>query len=449
MLRCFRCFGSLLAQLLVATCPAAAASDHPAKVILIGVDGVSFNLLTPYSEKGVTPTLNRLMQSGARGDLASIWPLRTPQVWTSVVTGKLPGQHGIWDHLSNTYFNPPEVRTHRKRVVTTEHRKSKALWNLLSERQLTSLVVGWMASWPAENLEHGVVVAPVELMGDSRQTTIKGSFWRDAKGMLHRESLWPSVEKLIVEAGDLEPGALAPFADVPPKGSRLYQMPHLARYVYAISWSLARARSVEAMTIELAKTVRPDLVLAYFQCSDSLLHRFWIFSQEEAEIRERFKSHGLSTRDVPELRKRFGGVVEACYRDLDMRIGRILEATAGPNTLVLVVSDHGFGNAPEPHRMEGEPFSGAHLDDGVIIAGGPGIKAGLRLQGASVLDITPTILHALHLPVADDMGGKVLVELFDSEAIKLRPIDRLPTFEDAPQTVVLRPEGFPPKKSVR
>ena len=58
-----------------------------AEVVVIGVDGVSFNLLSPMIEKGVTPVLGELVKRGTSGPLTSIWPLRTPQVWTSMVTG--------------------------------------------------------------------------------------------------------------------------------------------------------------------------------------------------------------------------------------------------------------------------------------------------------------------------------------------------------------------------
>ena len=77
-----------------------------AEVVLIGVDGVSLNLLQPMIEKGVTPVLGDLVKRGSSGPLTSIWPLRTPQVWTSMVTGKYPGQHGVWA-VSYTHLTLP------------------------------------------------------------------------------------------------------------------------------------------------------------------------------------------------------------------------------------------------------------------------------------------------------------------------------------------------------
>src|SRR5690606_39019353 len=112
-----------------------------------------------------------------------------------------------------------------------------------------------------------------------------------------------------------------------PTGSPLYNLPYLERYVYGLRWSLARAKSVEALTVGLLGDAKPDVVLSYFQCPDSLLHRFWVFHKSPEFIEERLKTHGLPYQHAAELHKRFGRVVDACYRDVDQRVGRILEQT--------------------------------------------------------------------------------------------------------------------------
>jgi predicted AlkP superfamily phosphohydrolase/phosphomutase len=424
-----------------------AAQAKPAKVVVIGVDGVSLNLLEPYAKAGVTPNMKRMLEEGARGDLASIWPLRTPQVWTTAVTGKYPGQHGIWDHLSNTYFNPPPFRSKEKIRVTTKDRRSKALWNILSEKNISTASVGWMATWPAEDVASTVLVSPIELKGDKRQTTIKGSFYRDAPNMVMPKSYESSVRKLIVEASDLSAEDMTPFASMPPESSALYKLPYLRRYVYGLKWSLARARSVENITRSIAAKAQPDVLFTYFQCTDSMLHRFWIFQMGEERIRARLKGHKLDASHAAELSKRFGKVVEACYRDVDARIGRILAEVAGPDTLVLLISDHGFGDAPEPHRMRDEPYSGNHLDDGIILAMGPGIPAGKLLKKVSILDITPSILHHLGLPVASDMPGKVVGGIIGASS--KRALELIGSYERKPQHEIPYQKGYPPKGSTR
>jgi predicted AlkP superfamily phosphohydrolase/phosphomutase len=437
---------SLLLAFAVQTAMAdSAAEARHAKVVVIGADAVSLNILGPYMQSGVTPNLAELAASGSRGDLASIWPLRTPQVWTTIVTGKYPGQHGIWDHYTNTRYNPPSFRTKERRRLTTRDRKSKALWNLVDAAGLEVLSVGWIASWPAEKLRHGTIAAPAVLLDSKRQVSIKGSFWRDVPKQIEPASLWPEIQPLIIEADDLRASDLAAFADVPQPGHAIYRLPKMTRYVNALRWSIARAKSVEALTLHLAARGDPDVVMAYFQCADSLLHRFWIFQKPVEEIEERLRTHGIPTDLAPELRRRFGGVVEACYRDVDARVGRILEAVRGPETLVLFVSDHGFGEAPFPHPKKEEPYGGNHRDDGVIIAAGPGIAANGRISGASVLDITPTLLGVLDLPVAGDMAGKAIREIVGEERLQVAA-KTVPSYERRPQTKIPYKRGWPSRR---
>ena len=78
--------------------------------------------------------------------------------------------------------------------------------------------------------------------------------------------------------------------------------------------------------------------------------------------------------------------------------------------------------------------SGSHAQkhpDGIIIFSGPGIKAqpNKMIEGATILDLTPTILYYLGLPVAEDMDGKVLRELFTEDFLKSRPLKLIPTYE--------------------
>ena len=67
-------------------------------------------------------------------------------------------------------------------------------------------------------------------------------------------------------------------------------------------------------------------------------------------------------------------------------------------------------------------MSGTHADapDGLLLAVGDGIRAGAMLHGASVLDVAPTILYLMGLPVARDMEGRVLTEMLD-ERLRPRP----------------------------
>jgi predicted AlkP superfamily phosphohydrolase/phosphomutase len=160
---------------------------------------------------------------------------------------------------------------------------------------------------------------------------------------------------------------------------------------------------------------------------------------------ERFKTHGIPTDHVAEMRERYGRVVQACYQDMDKRIGTILEKAQGPDTLVLIVSDHGFGEAPFPHPTKTEPYGGNHRDDGVILAQAPWIQAGVAIEDASVLDIMPTLLKLFKQPVAEDMPGKVLDALLD-DATRAQNIPQIKSYEAKPQLKIPYKSGWPARK---
>lgn len=421
------------------------SNEKGVRVLLIGIDALCMPVLESLAEAGRIPRMAALMKAGGAGPLASYWPLRTMQVWTSVVTGKRPGRHGIWDHVTNSYYNPPEYRTEERKVYTSADRRSKALWQLLGEKGISSLTVGWPTTWPAEKVPGAVIVAPKVLYGDDRRVTIKGSLWRHVTGAVQPARLEGAVRSLIIEPQQIETSELSALADVPAPGSPLRELPRIEDYIYALRWNLARARSVEAVTLALAEKTRPQVVLAYFQCPDSLGHRFWIFSKSLPEIRQRLRQFKVPTEHAEALQKHFGQVIARCHADVDTRVGRLVEALAGPETLIMLVSDHGFGDGPKHHPFKAEPWGGIHWSDGAILARAPGLEPGGRIQKASALDVTPTILHHLGLAVADDMQGVVLEAIFPAAGRKARPVKRIPTYEEKPQLASPYPDGFPPK----
>jgi len=95
--------------------------------------------------------------------------------------------------------------------------------------------------------------------------------------------------------------------------------------------------------------------------------------------------------------------------------------------LLPVVSGHngllgpGFGDGNLVHYQSDRPY-GCHHPDGIFIAKGPGIRSGIRLPVASVIDITPTVLYSLGLPVPCDLDGKVLADTFDPDELSNNPL---------------------------
>jgi len=107
-----------------------------AKALLIGLDGADWNIVDPLIEAGRLPNLGRLVREGTRGRLRTITPMLSPVIWTSIATGVLPARHGIIDFLATA------GRDGEKQPVTSNLRKTKALWNILSEQGLTVVIAG-------------------------------------------------------------------------------------------------------------------------------------------------------------------------------------------------------------------------------------------------------------------------------------------------------------------
>ena len=91
------------------------------------------------------------------------------------------------------------------------------------------------------------------------------------------------------------------------------------------------------------------------------------------------------------------------------------------------------GTAYKAHEIlqlrDSSVISGTHQEEGIIIIRGNGVKPSYRLRKASVLDVTPTLLYLLGLPVAEDMDGEVLTEAFESEYLACHPVQSVSAYD--------------------
>src|SRR5262245_45910800 len=116
-------------------------ADHPTpKVVLAAWDGADWDVITPLLDAGRLPQLERLIDGGVMGQLASGGPLLSPLVPTTLATGVRADRHGI---LTDT---EPDPRTGGLRSVGPRSRRAPALWNRLDRRGLDAHVVGWPAT---------------------------------------------------------------------------------------------------------------------------------------------------------------------------------------------------------------------------------------------------------------------------------------------------------------
>ena len=122
------------------------------RVLIVGLDGVPWELLRRWASEGHLPVIARLIETGSAGPLASTMPPTSGPAWSSFMTGKNPGQTGIYDFLyrrPGSYVFPP---------VNAALRSGQSLWSLLGEQGKRVAVVNIPISYPVEHV-NGVLIS--------------------------------------------------------------------------------------------------------------------------------------------------------------------------------------------------------------------------------------------------------------------------------------------------
>jgi predicted AlkP superfamily phosphohydrolase/phosphomutase len=112
------------------------------KVFVLGLDGATWDVLTPLVREGVMPNLARLMAQGVSGTLRSIFPPLSPVAWTGVMTGKNSGKHGVFEFLEYAH-NPLGGRVNSSRAI-----KSELVWEVAGRHGKATVAGGVPMSYP-------------------------------------------------------------------------------------------------------------------------------------------------------------------------------------------------------------------------------------------------------------------------------------------------------------
>ncbi|MCB9170035.1 MAG: alkaline phosphatase family protein [Flavobacteriales bacterium] len=357
------------------------------KLLLIGWDAADWKAIDPLMDQGLMPNLERMVNEGVRGSLATLDPPLSPMLWTSIATGKRPYKHGV---LGFT-----EVAADGKtiRPVTNVHRKVKAIWNILMQEGKRSNVIGWWPSHPAEPI-NGIMVSNFYQRADRPITEP----WPMREGTVHPSDKSELFAGMRIHPAELTGAHIAPFV---PGFARMDQSKD--RSLESLARIIADCSTVHAAATYMLEHEPWDMMCVYYDAIDHFAHGF-------------MKYHPPRRDFIPEDKfELFKEVITSGYRYHDMMLGRLLEL-AGPGTTVMLISDHGFHpDHLRPRALPREPAAPAreHSPFGIFCAMGPGIKKDALIHGAGLLDITPTILTLFGAPVARDMDGKPLLDIFE------------------------------------
>ncbi|MBM4053006.1 MAG: hypothetical protein FJ270_09765 [Planctomycetes bacterium] len=357
------------------------------RLLLVGWDAADWQVIDPLMKQGRMPVLAALIARGIRSDLSTLEPKLSPLLWTTIATGRTPDRHGIAN------FVEPKPDGSGLRVASSTSRKVKALWNIASQSGLRSQVTGWYASHPAEPVD-GSVTSNLLMEGDPGD----GGAWPLAAGAVHPEALADGVAASRVGRAAMRAEGLVHLVPNLPAG--VANDPRVA----TLCKLMAVAASVERAALVAMDRGPWDLSMVFFESIDTVGHHFMQYRLPRMKH--------VSDADI----RAFGGVMDAVYTWHDAALGRLLDR-AGPDTTVILVSDHGFHSGsgrphledlPPERRMEKE--ASWHRPTGILVAVGPGIRAGSTVAAANIVDIAPTVLALLGLPAASDFAGRVLAE---------------------------------------
>lgn len=257
------------------------------RVLVIGLDGATWDLMRPWVEAGDLPHLSRLAAAGSAGPLSSTIPPVSPAAWSSFMTGKNPGQHGVFDFT---------VRDFRSYGVSVARRPAAAtLWGILSAQGKRVCVINVPQTFPPEAV-NGIMVTG---LGTPSQTQF--TYPEVLTARLRREH-YPV-------AGDATfHGAATPFV----------------RQAYRV------AEHVTETSLTLLQEVDWDFAMVVLRLTDEIPHFFWHWMDSAHPAYEPADSFHREA-------------VRRSYQKSDELLGRLLAQGVDDETTVLVVSDHGFG----------------------------------------------------------------------------------------------------------
>jgi len=265
--------------------------QSPLRTVIIGLDGGTFDLVRPWAEAGLLPTFNRLMEEGSWGHLRSTMPPITAPAWSSFITGKNPGKHGVIDFV----FRRPG--SYDVSPVNASLRQGRSLWSLLSGGGKTVVVVNVPLTYPPEPVKGCMVTG---LLTPSERSNF---------------TYPPELADTLRESG---------YRIHAPQS---YARGDIDRFLQAIY----ETTEVQLTALQRLMNGQPwDFLMYVFRGPDRLQHGLWHFMDADHPL------HGAPGTD------RYRDAILEHYQYVDRKLAGLL-AQLDERTVLVLMSDHGAG----------------------------------------------------------------------------------------------------------
>jgi len=489
------------------------------KVLVIGLDGGTWNLIEPLAKEGKLPTIADLMKNGSYGDLKSTIPYITFPAWKCYSTGKNPGKIGIYEFLN------VDIKKQKVIVNNSSHCKSKELWDYLSENNIVCGVLDMPTTYPPKKINgfmvsHSLVDVPdftypenladelrckfnyklnphyhvwvnkdlaipeykdiinqrfevakylIERYNPSflhvtifRIDTIQHYFWKymendDPKYGKVIEDFWKLIDtgiKSLMNKFCDERTYVILMSD---HGfTKLEGTFNIVRWLIKKKYLILKSNKLNLLNILFSLGVSSDRLISIITklkiypllnaiIPYNLQKRLYsLIPTEKGGVKaarleslidwkkskvisirgiyinkdiicnknyEKFRSKLIN--EMKNIRSPKGDkLFNAVYRKEEIYSGEYLNHA--PDILTLINDNYEIVYSLSEREWDLNPeWSGDHKLSGIFCISGPAIRKNVRIQGATIYDLAPTILHILGIPIPKDMDGRVLKEIFE------------------------------------
>jgi len=267
---------------------------HAHKLMIISLDGTTWDILRPWMEAGYLPNLAKLVAGGAAGNLRSTIPPVTAPAWTTFQTGVHPGKHGLF------HFTRYQRGSYETALVDATSIAPRTIWRILSDAGKRIATINLPVTYPQQPL-NGVVVAGL-LSPSARQAFWPPELYEEVVAATGKYRVWTPI--------------------------RSFDYLGVGGFVDQVV-ELARGRAAAARHIFGKEDW--DLFMVHFQSTDIIQHALWAWADPRHPD---FVNKPQEDRDK----------VRSFYETVDGLVGELC-ALAGADRPVIVMSDHGFGPA--------------------------------------------------------------------------------------------------------
>ncbi len=276
------------------------------RLLIIGLDGGTWDILGPLCDLGEMPSLARLRGQGAWSGLLSTQPPFTPPAWSTFLTGVNPGQHGILAFRRKpdpSADGPARSLRGQGTPINASHLTAPTLWDYLNTAGRKVGHINFPLSYPLRPLDgfaiSGMLTPP------------------HATDWTYPPELAAELNGYVIDLDYGQPLAPGSASTDPPS----------PRHMLADIAIMTERQGFH--TLRLMGTRPWDALMIVFTGTDRIFHHFWRYLQSDDD-------RGLETAISDQL--------VAYFHLLDNIIGSLARA-AGRDANIILLSDHGFGSA--------------------------------------------------------------------------------------------------------